>query len=502
MEKIQIRCEHCSTLLAVPQAAGGKKIHCPKCQEIIVVTALKTRKQNGQNKTKIATTAKKSTRPREDLPPAIAERPKNRETAQSRPSRPSHEVDRRRINVAPDKASGVNKTLLIVFASLIGVALVAGSFLVYRYGSARRVEVTAEERKAKEEADKKQLEVARKAAARIFVEAKQKLDEGLTLKGMTLLEEFIADPNAINADEAQQILAEAIVATSNAAAMETLMSLDDEVFARVKDTGDIDDGKVLYPSLVTVRRETLVRNWPEAAEQRNTLVAEKQREEAKKLAEEVQSPLNVFLGGVLAGPPAAYYRLVNQPQMKQVEIETNNPFEKADLRGLESQFEVDKIFVADGALMSIQLSHYIEDEGFGEHSRWLWTIALAVPSGTDHYQGVTFDYLLGNEVERVFFKLNKTVQVESLTFAVYVFEEMVKNSDGKFLYRPADKILRRMLSAGDIKYRLFTGPSEAGLTYEGSLSHEATVAITELLQQMKFRNRSDRMPYAEAWMDQ
>lgn len=40
MEKIQIRCEHCSAVLAVPESAAGKKIRCPKCQGVVFVTAL------------------------------------------------------------------------------------------------------------------------------------------------------------------------------------------------------------------------------------------------------------------------------------------------------------------------------------------------------------------------------------------------------------------------------------------------------------------------------
>lgn len=39
MKKIRTSCEHCSTQLSVPESAAGKKIRCPKCKNICLVTA-------------------------------------------------------------------------------------------------------------------------------------------------------------------------------------------------------------------------------------------------------------------------------------------------------------------------------------------------------------------------------------------------------------------------------------------------------------------------------
>ena len=39
MGKIQTLCEHCSTKLSVPESASGKKIRCPKCKGIVLISA-------------------------------------------------------------------------------------------------------------------------------------------------------------------------------------------------------------------------------------------------------------------------------------------------------------------------------------------------------------------------------------------------------------------------------------------------------------------------------
>jgi phage FluMu protein Com len=49
MQKIRIQCGHCSTRLAVPESAVGKKIRCPKCQAIVVVTVNNTDEGTDEN---------------------------------------------------------------------------------------------------------------------------------------------------------------------------------------------------------------------------------------------------------------------------------------------------------------------------------------------------------------------------------------------------------------------------------------------------------------------
>ena len=39
VQKIRTSCDHCSTQLSVPESAAGKKIRCPKCKNICLVTA-------------------------------------------------------------------------------------------------------------------------------------------------------------------------------------------------------------------------------------------------------------------------------------------------------------------------------------------------------------------------------------------------------------------------------------------------------------------------------
>jgi len=113
------------------------------------------------------------------------------------------------------------------------------------------------------------------AADSLFGAAKTKLDAKAIVEAVTLLQRYVADPHATKKPEAQQLLADCRLATSEPAAIKTLVEMSDEQFAQFKATGKLDDQQITHPILAEIRTTTLQRNLETA----------KERREQRKIAE-------------------------------------------------------------------------------------------------------------------------------------------------------------------------------------------------------------------------
>jgi len=113
------------------------------------------------------------------------------------------------------------------------------------------------------------------AADSLFDSAKIQLDAKAIVEAVALLQRYVADPHATNKPEAEQLLADFDLATSESAAIDTLVAMSDEQFVQFRDTGKLDDGEITHPVLVEIQATTLRRN----------LEAAHQRREENKIAE-------------------------------------------------------------------------------------------------------------------------------------------------------------------------------------------------------------------------
>jgi hypothetical protein len=129
------------------------------------------------------------------------------------------------------------------------------------------------------------------AADSVFDAAKTKLDAKAIAEAVALLHQYIADRHATQKPAAQQLLADCELATSDAAALKTLMALSDERFAQFKNTGKLDDTgklgdhKFTRPILDEIRATTLRHNLKTANERREEIkLAEANRQQAERMA--------------------------------------------------------------------------------------------------------------------------------------------------------------------------------------------------------------------------
>jgi len=126
---------------------------------------------------------------------------------------------------------------------------------------------------------------AQLAADSILVSAKFQLDAKAIVEAVALLRRYVAEPHATKKPEAEQLLVDCDLATSESAAVNSLLAMSDEQFARFKNTGKLDDRKVTHPILAEVRAATLRRNLEKASHRREeNRIAEAKRQESDRLA--------------------------------------------------------------------------------------------------------------------------------------------------------------------------------------------------------------------------
>jgi len=116
------------------------------------------------------------------------------------------------------------------------------------------------------------------AADSIFDSAKTKLDAKSIDEAFALLNRYLADDHATKKSEAEQLFAQYELATSESAAIDTLVAMSDEQFVQFRNTGKLDDGEIGHPILEEIRAATLRQNVAAA----NLLREEKKVAEASR----------------------------------------------------------------------------------------------------------------------------------------------------------------------------------------------------------------------------
>ncbi len=125
------------------------------------------------------------------------------------------------------------------------------------------------------------------AADYLLDSAKTKLDALAIVDGVALLRQYVGDPHATKELEAKQLLADCDLATSDDAALQTLMAMSDERFAQFRIAGTLDDQKITHRKLAELREGTLRRNLEPAGRRRHEIkIAEENRQKSERLARE------------------------------------------------------------------------------------------------------------------------------------------------------------------------------------------------------------------------
>ena len=221
--------------------------------------------------------------------------------------------------------------------------------------------------------------------------------------------------------------------------------------------------------------------------------------------EDLVEPFPVFIGGELTGVTAATYRAnaVVEPVVVEEKKDPNaSAFKKSD-KPWESKFSVDNIVLAAGVKMQLSLENYPDE--LSPYSRWSWGIILAVPPGVSWYRGISFSYIVDNEVESWGFSAKSTAELEDHEIVLYRFSEEFRHLPTEQpVVRPVDSILRRMVSSREVHYRIRTGPEEVGPELEGVLSPEAVRAISGIVKNAKYVSECRRYGYRQyqsEWME-
>jgi hypothetical protein len=127
--------------------------------------------------------------------------------------------------------------------------------------------------------------VEREAAA-IFEDAKKQFGTDAA-KAVELLKKYLDLPQSVAKAEAEKLLTEAEAALSDSQALDTLAAMTDEDFRNFLNSGDIRDGKVRHPLLMSVWAETFQRNLELASVRRQEVrLADEERQKKEKLARE------------------------------------------------------------------------------------------------------------------------------------------------------------------------------------------------------------------------
>jgi len=117
-----------------------------------------------------------------------------------------------------------------------------------------------------------------------FDSAYAKFDATKFSEAAALLQRYMADPHATKKAEARQLLADYDLATSQSAAIETLMAMSDQQFAQFANAGVLNDYKIKEVKFVYLRSWTLRQNLKTANRRREEIKlaeANRQKEEAK-----------------------------------------------------------------------------------------------------------------------------------------------------------------------------------------------------------------------------
>lgn len=116
-----------------------------------------------------------------------------------------------------------------------------------------------------------ETEAARIRTRAMLIEAQKNIEEQFLGKAVRLLEQYVADPDSEEAFHGRKLLSACRTATSDTAALEYLVKLDDAEFKAIHAAGSIDDSQFEIVSLKQQWQETVRRNLNAAQQQREEL---------------------------------------------------------------------------------------------------------------------------------------------------------------------------------------------------------------------------------------
>jgi hypothetical protein len=128
---------------------------------------------------------------------------------------------------------------------------------------------------------------AESAADSLLDAAKTKLDAKAIPEAVALLKRYVADPHATKKPEATQLLADCELATSDSAAIKTLVHLSNEQFDQFSKSGKLEGRQIAHPILAEMCATTLRRNLETATQRRKVpeAVRQQRKREAERSAE-------------------------------------------------------------------------------------------------------------------------------------------------------------------------------------------------------------------------
>jgi len=199
--------------------------------------------------------------------PTLQQRPVSQPNAQSAVNEPA----------ASDSGDGMSRPMKIALIALPAVTILIGAILIWSY------------------------EKSRKEACR--QEVRQVIEQNNIPEAVRKLKAYLSDENATKASEAKKLLAEIELATSQNAALDTLVAIGEEDFRRFQKLRHWNDGRVGHPVLIAIWDSNLVLVIPEAEKKRKEAKARrlaelKKREEEEQAAEaeKLKKKLMVDLG--------------------------------------------------------------------------------------------------------------------------------------------------------------------------------------------------------------
>lgn len=164
---------------------------------------------------------------------------------------------------------GARNPVVVAAVTCIGLAIAIAAFLVFQNESSR----------------------ALRSSEEIWKQANVRLNAGGILEASDLLNQYVESWQAQNQKQAEELLEQIELATSDIAVNQKLASLDDDQFQQCIQKQSFPDNEVTHPVLVQALAASIGRNADAAMQQRAEMKARKAEEEAAVAAQREQERL-------------------------------------------------------------------------------------------------------------------------------------------------------------------------------------------------------------------
>ncbi len=186
---IACKCPHCQAVMRGEDRFAGRVVACPKCKKQVQMPA--------------------APEPNAGANPGV-QSPRSTPTLQQRPAPQANAQAAMNEPAASDSGGGTSRPILIAMIALPTVAVLIGAIVIWSYEKSRR-------------------ETCRE-------EVRQVLKQNNIPEAVQKLKAYLSDENGTKASEANALLAEIELATSQNAASDTLVQMVDKDFQRFEQT--------------------------------------------------------------------------------------------------------------------------------------------------------------------------------------------------------------------------------------------------------------------------